>query len=344
MQLQQNQIQQEEFCYELQPQFTINQKEQCNAIAFNQNKQLLLVAYDKNIKVYQFNNGLLILIQIIPKNRYNITILNFFSYNKYTQFISGSCDSVIIIRSITQLRNQKYIQKLNSHQRGICCLVIGQDQNMFLSGSVDQTIKLWSCFQQQQISCQWSCQQTIIDHTNDVYALDINQQQTKAISCGYDDTMLIMDIVKYMQIYKLILKQKIKLSNFGYRILFLNDQDFIFQSYNAKFLSLFQLNQNQQYVITQQLPVQSLSQQCNIFFQPQLIRSKGFFACKNSQNLNFIRFNSISNELELLHSIKLDNYQQYGQLSEDGEYLITWDEKLEQLQIRKYKTIHMQIN
>ncbi|CAD8118303.1 unnamed protein product [Paramecium sonneborni] len=344
MEVQQNQIKQPEFYYELQPQFSIDQKEWCNTIAINENKQLILVACDKNVKIYQLNNGLLRFIQILLNSQYTITILKFFNNNKCFQFISGSCDSIIIIRSIILLRNQKYIQKLNSHTRGISCLIIGQDQNMFLSASVDQTIKLWSCFQQQKLSCQWSCQQTIKDHTNDVYALDINQKQNKAISGGYDDTILIMDIVKYKENYQLILKQKIKVSNFGYRILFINDQDFIFQTYCGKVLQLFKLNQDQQYLITQQLPVQCISQNCNIFFQPQLIRSKDFFACKNSQNLNFIRFNPISNELVLLQSITFDNQEQYGQLSEDGEYLITWDKKLEKLEIRKYKVNSEQIN
>ncbi|CAD8186917.1 unnamed protein product [Paramecium octaurelia] len=339
MQQQQNGRYQGKFCYELLSEFTIHQKQACNAITFNQNKQLILVCLDKNIKVYQFHDGYLKLIQILSKSLYTNTVLSFFNNHRKSQFLSGSCDSFIKVRSITQLRNQKYIQKLDSHKRGICCLAISQDQNMFLSGCVDQTIKLWSFFQQNQLSCQWSCQQTITDHTNDVYTLDINSKQNKAVSCGYDDTILIMEIIKEMDTYQLILKQKIKLINFGFRILFINDSDFIFQTYCGKFLQLFQQDQNEKYVLTQSLPVQCKSQSCNIFFQPQFIKSKGFVVCKNSQNLNFVYHNPINNELVLLYSITFDNYEQYGSLSEDGEYIITWNQKLEQIEIRKYRLI-----
>ncbi|CAK62878.1 unnamed protein product (macronuclear) [Paramecium tetraurelia] len=334
-----NQKNQVKFCYELLSELTIHQKQVCYAITFNQNKQLVLVCCDLNIKVYQFNDGYLKLISILSKSRFTITVLSFFKNNRKCQFLSGSCDSFIEVRSITQLRSQKYTQKLDSHKNGINCLVIGQDQNMFLSGCVGQAIKLWSCFQQNQRSCQWSCQQTITDHTNSVYTLDINSKQNKAVSCGYDDTMLIMDIIKNMETYQLVLKQKIKLPNFSYRILFINDSDFIFQSYSAKFLQLFQQDQNEKYFITYSLPVQCKSQPCNIFFQPQFIQSKGYFVCKNSQNLNFVYHNPVNNELVLLYSIYFDNYEQYGSLSEDGEYLITWNQKLEQIEIRKYKLI-----
>ncbi|CAD8187195.1 unnamed protein product [Paramecium octaurelia] len=344
MQQQQIQRDQVKFCYELLSELTIPQKQVCNAIAFNQNKELLLVCCDNNIKVYQFNDGYLKLIQILSKSRFTITVLTFFNYNRKCQFLSGSCDSFIEVRSINQLRSQKYIQKLDSHKRAISCLVIGQNQKMFLSGSMDQKIKLWSCYQQNQGSCQWSCQQTIKGHMNSVYALDINSKQNKAVSCGYDDKMLIMEIIQNMETYQLVLKQKISLLNFSFRILFINDSDFIFQSYCGKNLQLLQQDQNEKYVITQFLPVQCKSQPCNIFFKPQYINSKGFFACKNSQNLNFVYHNPVNNELVLLYSLSFDNYEQYGSLSEDGEYLITWDQKLEKIEVRKYKIIDDQNN
>lgn len=79
-----------------------------------------------------------------------VTTLNFFSSTPMRDsFISGSSDTTIIIWSMFTKYNPKQLFwnpliKLFGHQSIVLCLVLHHEENLFISGSSDYSIKFWS--------------------------------------------------------------------------------------------------------------------------------------------------------------------------------------------------------
>ncbi|CAD8155287.1 unnamed protein product [Paramecium pentaurelia] len=247
--------------------------------------------------------------------------------NKSNQFISASHDKQIIIWSINHNNQWISSQKLNGHSDWIFCLVLNKNEDLIISGSDDKTIKFW------QKKQQWLCSQTITDHTDIVCGLSLNEQQNKLISCGYDKFILIIE--QSSQDYKWNVIQKITVEQYGYRLCFINDNVFTFQPYSKELMHVYEMsNTNKQYSKTKDILVKSDYNGCEVYFPQQYINSKCLLVNKNGYNVNLIRKNQ-NDDFITLQSIQFGTNFLFGQMSEDGEYLITWDDKSNEIQIRK---------
>ncbi|CAD8167834.1 unnamed protein product [Paramecium octaurelia] len=82
------------FIYNLIQNHSIQYSEQCNAIAINQDNSIILAGCNNKIKVYQFKQEQLTLIQLLSEHQKTVYALNFMK--KSTQFISGSYLQIII--------------------------------------------------------------------------------------------------------------------------------------------------------------------------------------------------------------------------------------------------------
>ncbi|CAD8213064.1 unnamed protein product [Paramecium pentaurelia] len=252
--------------------------------------------------------------------------------NKSNHFISGSQDNSIIIWSMNQ--NNQWInqQKLNGHCGTIFCLILNNNEDLIISGSSDKTIKFW--IKQNQ---QWLCQQTITDHTSSVYGLSINQQQNKVISCGCDGQILIIE--QSQQDSKWIVIQKIKVETYGRRICFINDNVFIFQPNCKEQMHVYEMNNtNKQYLKTKDILVKGGVSDDYCLFPQQHIKSKCLVVNKNGKYVNLIRTKE-NGEFKTEQSIEFGHQNLFGCMSDDGQYLITWDYSSKEIQIRKYNEI-----
>ncbi|CAD8117003.1 unnamed protein product [Paramecium primaurelia] len=183
---------------------------------------------------------------------------------------------------------------------------------------------------------QWLCQQTITDHTSSVYGLSINQQQNKVISCGCDGQILIIE--QSQQDSKWIVIQKIKVETYGQRICFINDNVFIFQPYCKEQMHVYEMNNiNKQYLKTKDIIVKGGTID-NCLFPQQYIKSKCLVVNRNGKYVNLIRTKE-NGEFKTEQSIEFGNYNLFGCMSDDGQYLITWDYSSNEIQIRKYNEI-----
>ncbi|CAD8190940.1 unnamed protein product [Paramecium pentaurelia] len=250
---------------------------------------------------------------------------------KSDHFISGSYDKLIIIWKRNQ--NNQWIcqQKLNGHTNAIFCLVLNNNEDLIASGGQDNTINLW------QKQNEWFCSQTIKDHTKRVLGLSFNEEQNRLISCGQDYCILIIEQSEQNKQWNVI--QKIKVKNYqGVRLCFIDNNTFtLLYPWGRDYMHVFELNtSNKQYSNTKDIPLKIKSGFENTQFPQQYIKSKCIIVNKNASNVNLIRKQQ-NGEFTIEQSIQFEKYQIFGYMTDDGQYLITWDAQSKEYQIRKYQ-------
>ncbi|CAD8194501.1 unnamed protein product [Paramecium pentaurelia] len=314
------------FTYNIIHNNSIKQHQPCYAIAINKDCSIVIAGCEKQIKVFQFKQEMLKQTQLLTEHQNVVNTLNFM--NKSNHFISESDDNSIIIWSMNQ--NNQWIcqQKLNGHNNSIYCLVYNNNtEDLIISGSSDRTIKFW------KKQNQWLCQQTITDHTSCVLGLSLNQQQNKVISCGEDKQILIIE--QSQQDSKWIVIQKIMVEKYGKRICFINDNLFTFQPSAIKQMYAYEMNNtNKQYLKTKDILVKCGRYVYDLFPQ-QHIKSKSLLVNRYGFYVNLIRTTE-NGEFKTEQSIEFGSSDIYGCISDDAQYLITWDNDSKEIQIRKY--------
>ncbi|CAD8158061.1 unnamed protein product [Paramecium octaurelia] len=303
------------YCYQLIQDYSFQQNEICFAIALNKSSSTLVAGCRSQIKLFEFS---------LNEHKSSVFTLNFMK--KSNHFISGSRDGTIIIWQKIQQNLWSKQQILNGHSHQINCLVINNNEDQIISGSDDKAIKIWAK------KNEWLCQQTIKDHSKSVYGLSLNSQQNRLISCGFDKFILIREQSELNKEW--ITVQKLTIEQDGYRICFIDDNTFVFSPYNTEKLQVFEMNDiNKQFIQTQDISVKcGLDGQC--FFPSQFIDQKQILVFKNGEFINLIRKKS-NGEFVTEQSINFETNSFFGSMSDDGEYLITWDNKSNQIQIRK---------
>ncbi|CAD8215336.1 unnamed protein product [Paramecium octaurelia] len=325
-----NTTSQHPFTYNLIQNHKIQQSEYCYAIAINKDNSIVLAGCDNKIKVFEFKQEQLKLIQLLTEHKDNVTTLNFMK--KSTQFISGSMDKQIIIWWMDQKSQWICQYKLNQNSYQINCLLLNNNEDLIISGSSDKTIKFWTK------KNDWTCSQTITDSTKSVVALSLNEKQNRVISCG-DEMLFILIIEQQQQDQKWNVIQKITVDYYGYRICFINDNVFTFQPRLKEQMYVYEINiHNNSYSKTTQIAVKSDSEVCDYYFPQQYIKSKYLLINKNGKNVNLIRKNQNGEFITQL-SIQFGHNYIYGSMSENGDYLMTWDYQSKQIQIRKYQQL-----
>ncbi|CAD8108318.1 unnamed protein product [Paramecium sonneborni] len=306
---------------------TVQQDERCYAIALNNNGSFILVGCRQKIKVFEHEKGKLNQIQLLNEHKRDISTLNFMK--KTNHFISGSGDQIIIIWQPNENNQWTYSQKLDGHLDWISCLVLNQDDNLIISGSADKTIRFW------EKQNQFQFQQVITDHLNEVFSLSLNEQENKLISCSKDKLIFVIEKTSFHKKWCII--QKIQIDQYGLRLHFINDQQFIFQPYLQEKIQIYELDINMNlYLKKQDFAVSCGSCDDSRFFPIQYNKLKQLIVNKNGKSINLMRMKE-NYEIKIEQLIEFASCDNYGQLSEDGNYLVTWDSSSRQIQIRVCK-------
>ncbi|CAD8127284.1 unnamed protein product [Paramecium sonneborni] len=340
--------------------------ELCRAIAINHDNSIMVAACESNIKVFQIILPLISSSEAYPTIRITASIrliqllkdkhsdfvstLNFFkkSTSMINSFISGSDDNTIIIWS--PINTSQFIIptqwiaqfKLREHTNCISCLILlTPTEDLIISGSYDKTIKFWTKSQTQQ-SLIWTCSQTINEHSSTVFGLSINQEGTKLLSCASDFLILIIEGSTQSQWN---IKQKIQVDQWGYRISFINNHIFTFQPIETAFqlqgsshIHIYVYNsQKNLYLKQKTILVQGGNQACRPYFPQVYSTQANLLLTKNGCFVNLIKFifSKINSDFQcyLEQAIDYGTMNLYGTMSDDGEFLITWDQKQNNIQI-----------
>ncbi|CAD8101544.1 unnamed protein product [Paramecium primaurelia] len=325
---------QQQFSYELQSK-PFYQLQLCLAIAINHNHKQLIAGDYTQIKLFQFQDGVLRLLKIL-NNSGDITTLNYFKTKQ--NFISGSYDALLTLWPQTNISSSKYLVKLPKCSDSINCLVIHPSEDLIICGS--NSIEFWSSYSEIAQHQQWVQYQTI-SHENSVYlGLSLNQNGNELISCGNNNIILVM---KGSNTQKWIIIKTINVDNNGARLAYISDGIFGFQPYKSNYLQIYTSNKlSGDYNKSQDIPVKGGNESCYEYFSCIYIPQKQIILSKNGQTINIIHISSTKSEQEqdmqfnLLQSIQFKTQSIFGTMSDNGEYLITWDYHTGQIQVRKY--------
>ncbi|CAD8196157.1 unnamed protein product [Paramecium pentaurelia] len=312
------------FKYEIMKQNCIKQQESCYALAFNNDSSILIAGCNTKIKIYQFINEELKEKQIISEQK-EFTCLIFMK--KRNHFISGSKDGSIIIWSIDNNQQWYYQQRLEEHNEKILCLILNECEDLLISSSWDKTIKFWNN------TTKWISTQTILDHNEQVWSISMSPSQTKLISCGNDRIILILEHKKKENFW--IIVQKINVEVRGYRICFLSDNSFVFQQWISNLMNFYQYDETKNEFKKKRDIIVKSGNSCDYLSPLQYIDNKSLLVNKNGFHINMIRRNE-EETLKTEFTINFDTNYIYISISRDGEFLATWDNKTQEIQIRKF--------
>ncbi|CAD8196862.1 unnamed protein product [Paramecium octaurelia] len=302
------------------------QENKCFIIAISQDCSQLLAGCQSQIIVYEFIQGIMKQTQILNKHKKNVYTLSMMKKSK--QFISGGQDNSIILWQKSE--NQQWVSKqiLNGHGGSIYCIIINDNEDLIISGSSDDTIKFW------MKQNEWYLNQTITDHSSSICGLSFNQYQNQIVTCSSDNSILI--IQRQEQKQEWIVVQKIAVEQYGERVCFFENNMFAFSPYNKESIYIFEMDHiNKQFVRTKDISIKC-GEGGQSFFPYQYIKSKRILVSKNGEYINFVRKKQ-NGDFVNEQFIHFGTNQLYGGISEDGEYLITWDQNSKQIQIRRYQ-------
>ncbi|CAD8169909.1 unnamed protein product [Paramecium pentaurelia] len=315
------------FTYQMIKHNSIQEQQSCHVIEINKDCSMVAIGCWNQIKIYEFKQGIMKQIQVFYQSIYSVYNLNFMQ--KSNELISGDLIGSIVIWSGNNNTQWNSSQTIKGHSAYISCLILNNNEDLFITSSFDKTIKFW--IQKNE----WIWQQTITDHIDNVYSLSLNDQEDKVISCGLDGRVLVIEYSEQSKTWIVI--QNIKVDCFGYRLSFINNNLFAFQPRNGNLMYVYEMNSvSKQFTKTKDIIVNQNNDDNYELFPSQFIKQKQILVIKHGEYVNFIR-KTEKDEFKVEQSIHFYTNILFGRLSDDGEYLITWDDSSKEIQIRKYK-------
>ncbi|CAD8052109.1 unnamed protein product [Paramecium primaurelia] len=326
------------FAYELIENRSVRSYDFCGSININKLNTLLLASAKALIKVYIFQMGFLKQLTQLGGHKSYVKCLRFL--NKQDHFLSGSLDQSIIVWSKQLLASSKYIQKIKTHSSSVVALVLHPTiENVFISASSG----LIQFFQHSNHK-QWFSVGKITE-INQLFGMTINQNGTIIVTCGEDNLINIFEYQKQQQRQNnnqtWLIKQKINVKQWGFRVCFLDNEIFVFQPVSQNYngttrMNIYTLNQQNQFIKDKTIPIKGGGQLCMENFPPIYNQSKFILLMKNGNYINLFKYTEGQFRLRFKQAISFGISDLFGTLSDDGEYLITWDKLSRQIQIRIY--------
>ncbi|CAD8051925.1 unnamed protein product [Paramecium primaurelia] len=310
------------------------EEDQINAIEFISQSNLMIVGYEsRKINIYQFNKGQIKQLQKLKIHKKSVYSL--ITMKRTNEFFSGSCDKTIILWEQFDDNQWHPKQVLTGHLGGISCLVLNKSEDLLLSGSDDFTIKSWKKDKE-----FWICSQTLTGHHHYVCSISLNENENHFISCSKDKQIFIFSFDDQKQLWKQC--QTILTRDGGRRLCFINNSEFVFQPERKKKLQIFSKNDyDSNFIKNKEISIYTgtninSNKTCFWFFPQQYIKSQSILVNKSSCSINLIRLNE-NDDYEIIQHIDFQTNRVIGRMTENGEYLVTWDDKTKNLQIRQQR-------
>ncbi|CAD8074279.1 unnamed protein product [Paramecium primaurelia] len=317
----------EPFQYELLKKSSLKE-DKIYSITFSYDSSLIMTGYSHGkIKVFQFRNGYMKQNQILQNHQGIVNCLHIL--NSCQQFVSGGADKTIIIWQINEKKQWVCLQILQRHTDSIRCIISNSHEDLIISCGDDSTIQFWNK------DLQWNWQQRLLGHRNKVESISLNDQSTKLISCAYMDyTILVSERVQQDQEWIII--QTIKVDNWGQSLCFMNDILFSFQPSRSETLFIYELDkETNTFKKIKEVRIKS-GYQSDSVFPLQFIKQNSMILNKTGYFINLVKFKQNGDFING-QSIKYQTQYIQGALTNDGQYLVTWDEETKELQVREYK-------
>ncbi|CAK89356.1 unnamed protein product (macronuclear) [Paramecium tetraurelia] len=297
----------------------------CISFAFSLDSSVMVVGQYCMIKVFQFREGDLTEQQELTEHQGHVRCLYFMK--KTLQFVSGSTDNLIIIWSWNEKRKWYCDQILNGHSdyvRG--GLIMNNKEDLIISGSDDKTIRFW--VKRNNI---WRLNQTLTDHVQEIKSISLNGSENQLVSCSTGYEIIVFKLNTEQQWMK---KQQIQVDQEGYSLYFLSDTLFTFLSHKSDLLYIYEFDEpQQQFIKTKQIKLISGDKTID-YFPQQYNKEKQILLVKIGKTINIIKTIDQQQFVPVQFIENKDNYL-YGAMTNDAEYLVTWESNDNTIKVRK---------
>ncbi|CAD8072409.1 unnamed protein product [Paramecium primaurelia] len=308
--------------FQLILQYTINEK--CYTLDIDKSLSLIVIGgINGLILILKFQQNQLKVQKLVKAHRLVACIVVIKNSN---QFISSG-DQIIKIWSLQGIQ-LRLLQSLYGHSRPVRCLLISHNEDLIVSGGNDQKIKFWI---RNANACKFN--QQLLEHSNFICGISLNELQNQLISTAWEEP--IIKISQQQPCKTWVVIQTIEVNLWGQRICFISEQMFSFQPFNGQTMHLYQFQpKNNIYALSKTIDVIQSKEGCTNLFPKQFIKQQSILINKNGECVNIILIKN-NDECIIQQQIQFGHYCINGNISHDGQYLITWDLCSSQIQIRQ---------
>ncbi|CAK78101.1 unnamed protein product (macronuclear) [Paramecium tetraurelia] len=304
---------------------TFPQKDTVLSISFSHDDSLLASACNNEIKLWQFQDGKVCdCIGTLEGHTQQIFTLAF-SKNKNWLFSAGKDMSIILWKPKIFLFNfiiTTKQQQLNAHKDYILQLILNNKENQLISCSSDTKISIWSVnYRQNTIQFQQSLER----HGGPVISICLNQSNNLLVSSGLDRQIIVWSQNNNKEwVFQQVIS---KLTNdFGYRISFISDVSIVWQSFKMGLTHIFKQEDGTfKELLDYRIQLSKKAENDGDYSFPSIFNSnKQILIQKHCNRIHFLTLNSQTQLKVQQEQIILNNQQSYGNLSNDGKYLVLW--------------------
>ncbi|CAK87747.1 unnamed protein product (macronuclear) [Paramecium tetraurelia] len=304
---------------------SVKQLELCKVIVFDSSGSIMISTQMYDIKVWSFLNGTIKLVKTLQGHTSWIQCLVY--SKKQNSFISCSSDETI--RCWQQMNQTEWIssQPYQEHTNFVRCIILNQNEDLLFSGSGDKSIKVWRVdFNQNQLTFLYS-----LDKHNDfVTSLSLNQSENQLVSCACgQNEIIIWERTENDQFkFKYFVKQSIQ--EYGLKVKFIKDNQFIWITGGKQIdkIYVFELEQgvfqeNQDKTIQLTKNEQIFDEYC---FPIIYNKERNLIIVRHKTYIYIIREINDGN-YKIQDQLNCNTYDIYGAITNNGQYLVYWDDK-----------------
>ncbi|CAD8101267.1 unnamed protein product [Paramecium primaurelia] len=208
--------------------------------------------------------------------------------------------------------------------------------DILFSGGDDESIKVWKVdFKQNKLTYMYSLDK----HDSYVMALSLNQSETQLVSCAYAKNQIIIwereeqDKFEFKYVVIIIISHfiyKQSIQEYGLKIKFIKDNQFIWITGGKEIdkLYIFELKEGI-YQENQKKTIQlNKNNQISDEYHFPIVynKEKNLIVLRHKDYIYFIK-EIINGIFTIVHQFNCDTNQIFGTFTNNGQYLVYWDEK-----------------
>ncbi|CAD8178231.1 unnamed protein product [Paramecium octaurelia] len=302
---------------------SVKQLKRCNDIVFNSNGSIMVSTSENDIKIWRFQNGTIKQGKTLERHTDCIQCLVY--SKKSNSFISS--DKTIRCWKLIDQNDWCFSQSYQQHTDYVMCMILNSNEDLLFSGSRDKSIKVWKVdFIQNKLTYQYSLDK----HDHYVISLSLNQSETQLVSCAKKQNQIIIwerrEKDKFE--FKYFVKQSIQL--YGQKVKFIKNDQFIWITGDEQMdnLYVFELQQ-ETFQENQEKTIQLIKNKENIDqyrFPIIYNKERNLIVVRHKKYIYIIREIS-DGRYKIVDQLKCDTSQVYGTVTNNGKYLVYWDEK-----------------
>ncbi|CAD8132529.1 unnamed protein product [Paramecium octaurelia] len=305
---------------------SVKQNQVCKSIVFDSSGSIMVSTQNNDIIVWSLINGTIKLVKTLSGHTSLVQCL--VASKKQNSFISCSLDKTI---RCWQSQNYEWnsSQPYQKHTDYIMCIILSSNEDLLFSGSDDKSIKVWKVdFNQNKLTFLYSLDK----HNNRIMSLSLNQSENQLVSCASSQNQIIIwerrEKDKYE--FKYFVKQSIK--DHGFKVKFIKENQFIWITGEQALdrLYVFELIQGV-YQENQDKTVQLITnyKDCDEFhFSIIYNKERNLIVVRHKKYIYIIREINDGN-YKIEDQLNFDTYYIYGNITNNGKYLVCWDAKRE---------------